>query len=187
MPYAQVTQMLVDEHAVITSVLDAVAAVATRAERSGDFPQEFFEKAFDFFPAFADKYHHAKEEEHLFPALERRGMPRHGGPIGCMLSEHEEGRRHVQAVREALRRTAEGDATARVAVRDEARAYVDLLRQHIMKENQVLFVMSDNVLTDEDQQELWGRFQSAERSALPPGERERYIALAKELRGFAGL
>ena len=35
-------------------------------------------------------------------ALERSGIPRHGGPIGCMLEDHESGRGHVAAVGAAI-------------------------------------------------------------------------------------
>ena len=166
-------------------MLDAVEAVI-RGE-GDEFPQEFFEKAFDFFPTFADKCHHAKEEAHLFPLLEARGVPRKGGPIGCMLSEHEAGRAHVGAVREALKLTAEGDGDARETVRREAMAYVALLRQHIEKENTILFPAGDQHMTAEDKEALWKKFQCAEHDVLPPGTHEKYVALAEELRAMAGL
>jgi hemerythrin-like domain-containing protein len=185
--YSEAVQILVDEHEVILSVLDAVDEIAHRDFAAGGFPQDFFEKAFDFFPAFADKCHHAKEEGHLFPVFEARGIPRAGGPLGCMLQEHDEGRAHVMAVREALHLTKDGNTQAQQVVRREALAYAELLRQHIFKENQILFVMGDRLLTDRDKVELLAKFNCAEHSALPPGAHEKYIALAKELRAMAGL
>ena len=185
MQYSKPMQILVEEHEVISSVLSAVEAVAGR--EGEPFPQEFYEKAFDFFPTFADKCHHAKEEVHLFPLLEARGLPRDGGPIGCMLNEHEQGRGHVAAVREALQRTAGGDLPARETVRREALAYVALLRQHISKENEILFVMGDQRMTTQDQEELCTKFECAEDAVLPPGTHEKYVALARELCAGAGL
>lgn len=44
----------------------------------------------DFLKVFADKRHHGKEEGFLFPAMEKYGIPKDRGPIGQMLSEHEE-------------------------------------------------------------------------------------------------
>lgn len=185
MQYSKPMQILVEEHEVISSVLNAVEAVANR--EGEPFPQEFYEKAFDFFPTFADKCHHAKEEVHLFPLLEARGLPRDGGPIGCMLHEHEEGRGHVAAVREALQRTVGGDLPARATVRREALAYVALLRQHISKENEILFVMGDQRLSTQDREELCMKFESAEDAVLPPGTHEKYVALAGELCAGAGV
>jgi len=185
MTYSRPTQMLVDEHTVILSVIDAVEAVAART--TGEFPQEFYEKAFDFFPVFADTCHHAKEEVHLFPLLEARGIPHENGPIGCMLHEHVEGRAHVAAVREALKLTAKGDVRAREVVKREALAYARLLRQHIRKENEILFVVGDQRMTNEDKEHLFQKFQCKKHGPLPPDAHDRYIALAAELRAFAGL
>jgi hemerythrin-like domain-containing protein len=180
MRYSQPTQMLVDEHAVITSVLDAVEVMANQTDVNGDFPQAFFEQAFDFFPVFADQCHHAKEEQHLFPLIEARGVPRENGPIGCMLSEHDEGRAHVRAVKAALERAAQGDAAARQIVCDEARAYVRLLRGHIFKENNVLFRLSDQAMSSGDKEKLYQKFQCVE-NHHQPGLHDRYVALARAL------
>lgn len=185
MEYSKPTQMLVDEHEVITSVLDAVEAVARR--ENPEFPLAFFEKAFDFFPTFADKCHHAKEEAHLFPLLEARGIPREGGPIACMLGEHDEGRAHVAAVHEALESARKGNEEARATVYREAMAYVALLRQHILKENTILFPAGDQHMNAEDKETLWKKFQCAEHDVLPAGTHEKYMALAEELHAMAGL
>ena len=185
MQYSKPMQILVDEHAVITSMLDAVEAVANRPDNAGEFPQEFYEKALDFFATFADKCHHAKEEDQLFPLLESRGVPREGGPIGCMLHDHEAGRAHVAAARGALARTATGDRAARATVRREALAYVGLLRQHILKENTILFVLGDQYLTGSDKAELLKKFNCTEHLALPADTHEKYVALAEELTAFS--
>lgn len=179
MQYSKPVQMLVDEHEVITSVLDAADAVL--AGESGDFPAEFLEKAFDFFVNFADKCHHAKEEGHLFPLMVARGVPQEGGPIGCMLREHEQGRAHVAAVRGAIQRAAQGDVAARELVRREAAGYIALLRQHIFKENNVCFPLGDHAMTTEDKERLLQKFQCSAHGPLPPATHEKYLRLAREL------
>jgi len=181
MEYSKPIQMLVDEHQVIGSVLDAVEQVAREDNSRHVVPREFYEKAIDFFSTFADKCHHAKEEDLLFPALEARGIPREYGPIGCMLHEHEEGRGHVAAARNALPAAAEGDAQARRTLEREMLAYVELLRQHIQKENEVLFIMGDQRMTQQDKDRLWKQFQCSEHGPLPAGSHEKYVALAEEL------
>jgi hemerythrin-like domain-containing protein len=62
-----------------------------------------------------------------------------------------------------------------------------MLRQHIFKENQILFVAGDQHTTDEDKEELWRKFQCAEHHHLPAGTHEKYVALARELQRAAGL
>jgi hemerythrin-like domain-containing protein len=93
----------------------------------------------EFFIVFVDKCHHGKEEELLFPALEAIGVQRDGGPIGVMLAEHQQGREYVQKMNEAFSQYNEGDRAAATKLAKNARAYIALLRQHIDKENNVLF------------------------------------------------
>ncbi|HEU5193093.1 MAG TPA: hemerythrin domain-containing protein [Methylomirabilota bacterium] len=79
-------------------------------------------------------------------------MPACGGPIDVMLEEHAEGRALVAAM-------AEGRAAARAAT---ARRYVRLLREHIAKENEILFPLADAVLDDAAQAVLLREFAQAD-------------------------
>jgi hemerythrin-like domain-containing protein len=185
MTYSKPIQMLVDDHQVILSVLDAIDNVIQQDASQTEFPGQFYEQALDFLSTFADKCHHAKEENLLFPLLEARGIPRDRGPIGCMLSEHEEGREHIAAARKALAAAVRGDAQAAETVREEMSAYADLLQQHIQKENEVLFVMGDQRMTPQDKEDLWKKFHCAEHEAVPPGTHEKYLALAQQLHACA--
>ena len=46
------------------------------------------------------------------------------------------------------------------------RGYIVLLRNHIAKENNVLFRMADNVLSEEEQQELFKNLQKLKTVAI---------------------
>lgn len=132
-------QELMDEHRVIERVLGALEAAARK-----EVPLRFYERAIDFIANYADGRHHGKEEERLFPLLERKGIPREGGPIGVMCAEHEIGRGHVARMRERLA------AKDREGLRRESLAYAALLRDHIQKEDHVLFPMGRAHLSDGD-------------------------------------
>lgn len=107
-----------------------------------------------FFKEFADRAHHGKEEDHLFPALERHGMPREGGPIGVMLVEHDDGRAAVGGMRTALAATPPDlDEFA-----SHAAPFVELLRGHIAKEDHVLFRMAEESLPADTVTELESLF-----------------------------
>ena|SRR5215475_12669904 len=118
------TEVLKHEHRVIERVLAVVEALA---ERPGMPSKEAWEKAIDLIRNFADKCHHLKEEQILFPALEEHGIPRDGGPVGMMLLEHEEGRALVRAMAEALPH-ATVDLKMEAALKQNARAYLRLLQ-----------------------------------------------------------
>jgi len=155
------TDQLVAEHVNILRLLDVIDALADQAER-GTPQVEAMARAVELVRQYADALHHGKEEQLLFPRLEQNGLPRQMGPIGCMLHEHEEGRRYVagmQAGIDGLRagRAEAGDEFARAAA-----GYVGLLRDHIMKENEVLFPMAEDLLSDADRSELLADFDRVE-------------------------
>ena len=66
----------------------------------------------EFIATFADHNHHGKEEDILFPAMEKAGFPRDGGPVGVMLMEHTQGREYVGAMRLAVARLKNGSPVA---------------------------------------------------------------------------
>ena len=166
-------QELMDEHRIIEKVLTALAAAAEQ-----EVPLEFYERAVDFITNFADKCHHGKEEERLFPVLEEKGIPRDAGPIGCMCDEHEIGRGHVQRMREMIKA---GDLAG---LRRESLNYVALLRSHIQKEDNVLFPMGRGVLSKAELERLRFKFDEVEHSGQC---RRHYNEVAEELLAQVGL
>jgi hemerythrin-like domain-containing protein len=177
----QATEILKTEHRVIEQVLNCLEHMAERCVARGTLDIAAAEQALDFFQNFADRCHHGKEEGQLFPLLEARGIPREHGPIGRMLHEHVVGRQHVQAMRAALR-----DAAARVpdSLRCfvvNARAYVYVLREHIRKEDDRLFPLTDRVLSGQDQQALCEAFAHVESADMGTGTHEKYLRIADEL------
>ncbi|MDP2858754.1 MAG: hemerythrin domain-containing protein [Bacillota bacterium] len=175
------TDVLRTEHRAIERMLAVLETAAQRLEQGQPVRPDMLREAVDFVRNFADRCHHGKEEENLFPRLEARGVPREGGPIAVMLSEHEQGRAYVGAMADAIDAYEGGEESAALAIAENARAYVELLREHIMKEDNVLFAMADRVLSPADQQELEQRFEQIETEVMGPGVHERYHRLLDDL------
>jgi len=108
-------------------------------------------------------------------------MPVSGGPIAVMLQEHDEGRRRMKAVADALPQAGSGDASALTSVRSNLLAYVQLLRAHIDKEDNVLYPMADRLFMPEDQRALTEAFEKVEAEEIGEGIHEKYHQLAHDL------
>lgn len=175
------TELLVHEHEVIGKVLDGAEAEVRHLHSTSEVRRERLDKMLDFWENFVDRCHHTKEEKHLFPALEERGVPGDSGPIAVMLQEHEEGRRMVRAFAEALHQSARAPERAARVLAERLEAYVALLRPHIEKENKVLFPLANRVLRAEDQERLLQAFEKVEAEEMGEGTHERYHNLAHEL------
>jgi len=181
------TEELMTEHRAIERMLAVLEAAAGRLEAGEPVRPEAFRQAVDFVRNFADRCHHGKEEENLFPRLEELGVPREGGPLGVMLFEHDEGRAYVGAIAEAVDAYERGDEAAARAIAGNARGYVELLRGHIQKEEGVLFPMADQLLSADDQRSLEESFERVETEVMGAGVHERYHRMLDELERELGL
>ena len=175
------TKVLMDEHRVIERVLASLETAARRLDTGEPMRVGFFFEVANFIKEFADGCHHRKEEGVLFPAMEAAGVPRQGGPIGVMLAEHEEGRQLTRAMRAAAEKVEEGDGTAREDIVQNAQAYVGLLRQHILKEDTVLFPMAESVIQEEKHAEVSKAFDRIEHEEIDEGIHEKYLEMAEAL------
>jgi hemerythrin-like domain-containing protein len=113
--------------------------------------------------------------------MEAHGIPNEGGPIGMMLAEHEEGRAHVRAMLAAVEQIAAGNAASAQPLLSHARAYLTLLREHIQKEDDILFRIADEVIPQDEQRQLLRRFEEHEAEEMGAGAHEKYLKIAEEL------
>lgn len=153
------TRVLSLEHQTILGILDLLETLADRLAGGDRRAAELAPDMVDYIASFADRLHHGKEEELLFPALARAGMPADGGPVAVMLSEHERGRALVGAMRRAVADGLSG-VDARTGFADAACGFAQLLREHIHKEDHVLFPMAEQMLDATVRDELLRAFEA---------------------------
>ena len=175
------TEILTREHRVIEQVLSCLLVLTQRAEQEGKLDRQAASGAIEFLRGYADRWHHGKEEERLFPLMEARGLSPDEGPTYVMRVEHTQGRRHIEAMDGLIDEASRGDAAALGRFANHARAYVVLLREHIEKEDHCLFPMADQVLSEEDSRRLMVEFQQAEQAVGGEAGSGRLLALADSL------
>jgi hemerythrin-like domain-containing protein len=170
------------EHRAVEESLRILEGICKRVEaaRCVDAPEDV-ERLLEFFAVFVDTCHHGKEEELLFPALEREGVSRRGGPIGVMLSEHVSGRAPIAGMRQALTDAKAGRDGAEEALVRHARGYAGLLQQHISKEDNVLFRIADERLPDGVKADLLRGFERIEQEKVGDGRHEAFHRMLEEV------
>ncbi len=176
------TEILKEEHHLVLLMLKIMEAVCKKLDQGQTVKTKDLDAIIDFIRGFADRCHHAKEEKLLFPALEKAGMPQNDGPIAVMLREHVLGRGFAKSMDDAIGLMKKGDASAAGAFVENARGYIQLLWNHIDKEDHVLFVMADQRLSPAAQKELVEGFDRVEREETGEGVHEKYHALLHRLR-----
>lgn len=175
------TEILMEEHRAIERVMNALERATNRLGRGEDVYLRFFTGTTVFIKGFIDSCHHKKEENVLFPAMVENGLSKEASPVTVMLAEHEEGRRLAQGMRLATERFQAGDQRMREALVQNARAYMSLLRQHITKEDKVVFPIADKVIPTEQQENILTAFDQYEHDANGELMHEKYFGLAERL------
>ncbi|HEY3444733.1 MAG TPA: hemerythrin domain-containing protein [Myxococcales bacterium] len=100
-----------------------------------------------FLRGYADKLHHGKEEGLLFTRMAEVGFPSDSGPVAVMLHDHDAGRALVTAMDELARRPQPWTEVEAGRVTEAAASFATLLRDHIRKEDRILYPMAEEHLS----------------------------------------
>jgi iron-sulfur cluster repair protein YtfE (RIC family) len=132
----------------LEAMLDAQPTAAVWGARE----REIYREVCDFFEGIVLK-HIQKEEEVFFPVLEEF-LPRDVGPLAVLRGEHHDIAAAFARLRDAgaALESGAGDAAAEKSFASAGRKLMELVSDHLYKENRVLFPMV-------------ARFLSAERDA----------------------
>ncbi len=168
---------LIHEHKAIQHALNILEKISERIENNGDADNSDIKSFLEFLKEFADKCHHGKEEDFLFPALEKAGIKKEGGPIGVMLSEHTQGRNYIKQMQNSILNSKVDKPLFIQASRD----YTSLMRSHIQKENTVLFPLVDIKLSVSEQTDLYEKFENHEENVIGKGRHEELHSLLETL------
>jgi hemerythrin-like domain-containing protein len=155
----RVLDALRHEHEVILDAIELMERAVVLPETQ-DIDTALFGKLVIFLREYADRSHHGKEEDILFPIMRRNEMLARLADM--LVEEHVGGRKLVAAIESALAQPTKHDRL-RNAVLD----YAQFIRDHIAKENEIVFVAAEHDL-DESELEMLRRglaeFASAETS-----------------------
>ena len=139
----QSTNFLIQEHKLILRALDVLDAISSSMERTGALELADVDKILDFLCWFADAHHQAKEESILFPALKAAAASQ-GRSVDHMVLEHDQERSLVEELEKDLRLSRLSEFA------DCANLLCSTLRNHIYKEDRILFESVDAVLNPQE-------------------------------------
>ncbi|MEK6875456.1 MAG: hemerythrin domain-containing protein [Nanoarchaeota archaeon] len=168
-------RILVDEHKNILAIADVIEKECNEIDKGKKVDEEFFRKVIDFIRNYADKFHHAKEEDILFKEFcktaEKGGL--HCNPVEQMLYEHDSGRNFVKGIEDRMKEK------NRKKVIENALCYVQLIREHIFKEDNILYPMAEEALSMKTQKEMLSKFEKIGKDKKK--EIKSYLAFIKKI------
>lgn len=164
---ADITKALVEEHRLILRMIALLEKNAPVTAEGKYLNWQFYVDGLDFIRQYADRFHHAKEEDVLFNALVDNGMPKEHSPVAAMLMEHDQGRSFVRAMEAAVQEAQAGRTDAYQTIADNALGYAALLRDHISKEDDILYPLAERVIPETMRSGILQGYQAAEAQVSP--------------------
>lgn len=149
--YSPPIKKLVDEHKLIKRLIALIPAILENLDLESEKGRKIVLDAIDFIRSYADKYHHAKEEEILFKYFDENL-----DILKTMHQDHETGRAHVRATIEAVNKR------NRNSVTEHLNGYRELLTEHIKKEDEILYPWMDRGFSITQVGELFSKFNAVD-------------------------
>jgi hemerythrin-like domain-containing protein len=149
--YSPPMKKLVDEHTWIKRLLAQVPNLIRTLDLTAEPGRQLVRDVLDFIRNYADRFHHAKEEDILFKYFDEKL-----DILQVMLTDHESGRSHVRAIAGAVEKQ---DAAT---VSEHLAAYRELLTEHIKKENEILYPWMDKEMSDSQIGQMFAAFSDVD-------------------------
>lgn len=179
MTESSAVDLLMQEHRVILEVVKGLEAIARGLRHEGPrVDTTLLEEAVRFMSDYADRFHHAKEEDLLFPSLVAHGVPLHGCPIDALLHEHRRGRELVAEIAARIGGLAERDPDSGLPLAATIDALVELYTNHVWKEDVMVFPMVERLLPAEERTRLDAQCGAVAES-FAPGMQARFEDFAR--------
>jgi len=132
-----------------------------------------------FFEIYVDRYHHGKEEQHLFPALSRARTPNIDSLINSLIDDHRQAREDMRQIKShAVHPSAGVDSNE---PGEGVQHYVDLVRKHIRIENSGLLPLIEEVLSGTERLQMAGEFLDLEDAILGSGGSQTFLESVRTL------
>lgn len=168
------TEILIEEHRMITRVLDATNQTLEAIDLGASFPDKLVERILDFFDVYANEYH-TQREELLIPICRNHGMTEKGSSIGLVKQEHGMAHFRIKDAKDHLKAARKGDHEAQSHIRHRLEDYCVLLRNHIYMEDKYFFREVDLCLTRDDQKALLAELETMPSLGIDPKISEKYL------------
>ncbi len=157
---------LVEEHKIIKRLLALVPTIIEHINITKSEHKKLTLNVVDFIKNYADKFHHAKEENILFayfdPSLDI---------LKVMLHDHDTGRGFVRKIFKGV------ETNNNELIKLNLDNYCNLLTEHIMKEDTILYPWMDKNLDTRTIGDIFSKFASVNKEMQATKEKfEKYIA-----------
>ncbi len=170
-----------EEHGTIMKMLVVLQKFFAKSSNLTDGQVKDFETLIEFFEIYVDRYHHGKEEHHLFPALSLARIPNIDSLIKSLVEDHDQAREEMEQMKSHAVAIHSRSGFDRNEFTEAAQRYVELVRKHIRKENSELLPLIEERLSEVERLQMGDQFQDLEEAILGLSRLQTFLAGVRTL------
>lgn len=145
---------LISDHNLIEKALILFEKEIAKKEMAN---KEILQSLISFIDEYGETYHNQKEEQFYFPLLLQKGLPPMG-PVNVMLMEHQNERELISEIKNLINKF-ENENIFDENLNNLIRDFCELTKNHIWKENDILYPMGAKLLDENDNKFLIDNFE----------------------------
>jgi hemerythrin-like domain-containing protein len=175
------TEDLMYEHKAIKVILNVMSNISESIKDKKVFYTNDVEKIVDFLSVYVDKCHRNKEESVFYPALLMTKYPTEEMPVGLLINEHSIGKGYLDEILCCVENCKIGSTFSGERIADCMANYVQLIQNHIRKEETDYFPLANKALSGEAQKEISKQFKQINDEFVGLDIHSRYDELLKSM------
>ncbi|MDX1653881.1 MAG: hemerythrin domain-containing protein [Candidatus Competibacteraceae bacterium] len=139
------------EHRRLAAVLNCLIGVLDDVQARHQEPDfQLFQEVLDYLESFLYRFHHPKEDSHLFPALRRRAPDQAEAVLERLEAEHQRGPELIGRLRESLARYRQQGPVGFQGFRDAVEDYRQFEWQHMGTEEREVLPLAERTFSEQD-------------------------------------
>jgi hemerythrin-like domain-containing protein len=175
------TENLNSEHKDILELLGIMSRISKNIISNEVFYTSDIEEIIDFLKHFIEKSHH-KKEEIFYPILSGVDNLKDKEELSVMLYEHVLSRNYLKDINSCVINCKIGNSFSQDLLAESMMKYVVLIKNHINKEEKIIFPMADKILNETQQREVFSQFEKIEHKIVEHDFHGHYHRLLDKLK-----
>jgi hemerythrin-like domain-containing protein len=175
------TDNLIIEHREISELLNIMSIIAENIKSKDVFYPNDVEEIINYLIIILDKSHQGKEDGVLYPELILSGIPKETAPLSIINYEHNLAKHYLNDINSCVVNCKIGNDFSGELLADSLTNYVIVIQNHIQREEEIVFPLANEVLSDEKQNEISQKFEDIEQKNMAHNFADHFNKLLNKL------
>jgi len=176
------TENLINEHKKINELLDIMSKIALKIKSKDVFYPNDVEEVVKYLINIIENSHHGKEDDVFYPELISSGIPKETAPLSIINYEHIISVNYLKDISSCVVNCKIGNDFSGELLADSLTNYVIAIKNHIQREEEIVFPIANEVFSIEKQNEILQRFEVIEQKYISNSFNDQFDKLLNKFK-----